>query len=374
MTHPAPSRPVRVLHVIHHLQAGGMEYGLIKLVNGLVGGPIESIVCSTSTASPAMAALLHPDVRLIQLDRRPGNDPRLVWRLFQLFRRERPDIVHTHAWGTLVEGYVAARLARVPVVMHGEHGTLQAGPWQARVQRVVWSRVDRLLSVSSRLAERMADTVGVPLERITVVRNGVDLQRFSATPRQVARAAFDCPGDAVVLGHAGRLVPVKNQEALVQAAALLRERGLRFHVLIAGDGPLRDALAQQVTALDLHGCVHLLGHRGDVERLYAALDVYVLCSRSEGMPNTILEAMAAGVPVVATQVGGVDEVVVRGATGLLVPAGDTAALADALARLISDVHLRERMGAQARAHAERHFSVAAMVGGYQDAYLSSMRT
>ncbi len=105
-----------------------------------------------------------------------------MWQLYRAFRRERPDIVHTHAWGTLVEGYLAARLARVPVVMHGEHGTLQARPFQLRAQRWVWSRVDRLLSVSSRLAERMAETVGVPLERVTVVRNGVD-SRASAAPR-----------------------------------------------------------------------------------------------------------------------------------------------------------------------------------------------
>src|SRR5690606_33255132 len=153
----------------HHLQPGGMEYGLIKLVNGLSGTRIRSTLCSTAPADPAMAAQLPADVRLIELRRGAGTDLRMMGQLYRDMRRERPDIVHTHAWGTLVEGFATARAARVPVVMHGEHGTLQLRPRQVHVQRWVWMHVDRLLSVSSRLAERMASAVGIPLDRITGV-------------------------------------------------------------------------------------------------------------------------------------------------------------------------------------------------------------
>lgn len=366
------TRPVRVLHVIHHLQPGGMEYGLIKLVNAL-GPDIESVICSTTTANPAMKAMLSGNVRVIELARRSGNDPRLVWELFRVFRRERPDIVHTHAWGTLVEGYVAARLARVPYVIHGEHGTLQTSPRQIRMQRWVWQRVDRLLSVSSRLAERMATTMRLPVERIAVVRNGVDLARFGRTPRADARRAFHADDGTVIIGHAGRLVDVKDQAALVAAAGLLAARHLRFHVLIAGDGPNRTALQAQIDAHGVRDYVTLLGHRADVEPLYAALDVYVLCSRSEGMPNTILEAMASGVPVVSTRVGGADELVVDGETGRLVPAAQPERLAEALAELIASPERRRRMGAAGRVRAEESFSVDAMVDGYRTVYRAALQ-
>src|SRR5690606_38208675 len=119
-----------------------------------------------------------PDVPVFELQRRPGNDLRFVRDLYRLFRRERPHVVHTHAWGTLLEGLVAARLARVPFIVHGEHGTLQLRGYQRRLQRAAWSRVDRVLSVSSRLAERMAAETGFPADRIMTLRNGVDLSRF----------------------------------------------------------------------------------------------------------------------------------------------------------------------------------------------------
>ncbi len=361
--------PVHVMHVIFGFNPGGMEYGLAKLVNGLAGGAVRSSICSTTPADPAMARALGPDVRLFELTRRKGNDPLLVWRLYRLFRRERPDIVHTHAWGTLVEGLLAARLARVPVLLHGEHGTLQLKPYQARVQRWAWGRVDGLLSVSSRLAERMSAAVGVPLERVTVLRNGVDLSRFSPEGRDEARRSLGVDDDRPIVGHAGRLVAVKDQAALVEAAARLKAAGVRCRVLIAGDGPLRGALEQQVSALDVGDSVSLLGHVGEVEWLLAALDVYVLCSRSEGMPNTVLEAMACGVPVVCTRVGGADELVVDEETGLLVPPAKPDLLAGAIGRLLGDEALRARMGAAGRTRASREFSVEAMVRGYRDAYV-----
>lgn len=366
-------RPVRVMHVIHHLQPGGMEYGLVKIVNGLAGGDVESTICSTTTANPAMKGLLAPGVRVVELTRRAGNDPTLLWQLFRTFRAERPHIVHTHAWGTLVEGYIAARLARVPVLMHGEHGTLQLSPAQVRVQRWVWSRVDRLLSVSSRLAEKMSAAVDVPLERIAVLRNGVDLSRFGRVARDEVRRDLGVDDDLVLVGHAGRLVEVKNQAALVDVAAQLKAQGLRFRILIAGDGPLRSALEAQIAGLEVADCVQLLGHRGDVERFFAALDLYVLCSRSEGMPNTILEAMATGVPVVSTQVGGADELVVNGETGLLVPPDRLDRLVGAIGQLVGDGALRTSMGAAGRARATRAFSLSAMVGGYQDIYVEGAR-
>lgn len=360
-------RPVRVMHVVYALRPGGMEHGVIKLVDGLVGSGVESSICSTAPADLDMRP--SAGVPLFELSRRGGNDLWLVAKLVRLLKRQRPDILHTHSWGTLCEGVAAARLAGVPVVVHGEHGTLETRARNVAVQRWVWGRVERVLSVSARLADRMAASVGFPRSRIQVIVNGVDTLRFSPAGRGEARSALRLPPDAVVIGSVGRLVPVKNHMSFVDMLGRLRARGLPCVGLIAGDGPLREALAAHAAGLGLESSLRLVGHRTDIERVLAALDVFVLPSLSEGLSNTILEAMATALPVVATRVGGADELVADGVTGLLVPASDTAALASAVTRLLQDPEGRRQMGLAARHRAETHFSMARMVSGYREMYL-----
>jgi sugar transferase (PEP-CTERM/EpsH1 system associated) len=355
------------MHVLYRLQAGGMEYGVIKLVNGLDRARIANSICSTTPADD-VKRLLRRDVKLFECRRRPGNDPSLVLQLYRVFRRERPDIVHTHAWGTLCEGLLAARLARIPVVVHGEHGTLQLKPYQARVQKLMWRRADRVLSVSSRLAERMAESTGFPLDRIAVIRNGVDLSRFQSCDRADARRALGLPEHGTIIGTAARLVPVKDHANLLNAFKRLAEDGIEFTGVIAGDGPLRADLEAQAAALGIQSRVRFLGHIAAIERVYASLDVFVLCSRSEGLSNTILEAMAARVAVVATRVGGADELVEDGATGVLVPPRDPAALADAIGWLCRDAELRDQMAAAGRRRALTRFTLERMLREYRDMY------
>lgn len=365
----ASALPLKVMHVMFALQPGGMEFGVVKLVNGLDRTRVHSSICSTKPVIGEMRSFVSPAVPVFELDRRAGNDPALIWRLFRLFRRERPHVIHTHAWGTLVEGLVAARMARVPFVVHGEHGTLQLRGYQARIQRWVWSRTTRVLSVSRKLAEKMTAATGFPASRILTIQNGVDFSRFSPSLRDHARAEMGLGADELVIGTAGRLVPVKDQANLVDALAMLRDKGVRFKALIAGEGPLREALEARITTRGLTGCVRLLGQRPDIERVYAALDIFVLSSRSEGLSNTILEAMASGLPVVATNVGGAEELVNDGRTGLIVAPGDSAALSAALAQLAIDPVRRREMGLAARAKAESGFSMERMLCDYESLYL-----
>jgi sugar transferase (PEP-CTERM/EpsH1 system associated) len=363
----AGHRPVRVMHVVFALQPGGMEHGVVKLVNGLDPSRVRSAICSTRPAG-VLKALVAPHVPLFEMNRRNGNDVRLVWELYRLFRRERPDVVHTHAWGTLIEGLIAARLARVPSVVHGEHGTLQLRPHQRWLQRWAWCRADQTLSVSSRLAERMAAETGLSADRVLTIRNGVDLARFSPTNRAAARASLGLGRDECVIGTVGRLVPVKDHTTLLEAVALLRGKGARVTLLIAGDGPLGHELVERAAGLGLDGRVRFLGHRRDVDVVLAGLDVFVLSSVSEGLSNTILEAMATGVPVVATRVGGADELVVDGVSGMLVAPSAPLEMADALSRLLADPRTRREMGAAGRARAEKEFALRAMVSRYEALY------
>lgn len=371
---PASRRaPVRVLHVVHCLgsdgRTGGMEYGVIKVVNGIDRARVQPAICSTRVADPAIVGLLAPGVEYFECDgRRRGNDPRLVMALRRTFQRFRPDVVHTHAWGTLVEGVLAAALARVPVVVHGEHGTMQTRWHQRLVQRVVWGRVDQVLSVSSVLASRLGREIGFDPERILTIRNGVDTDRFDPALRSASRLELGLGGGEILIGTVGRLVEVKNQALLVTAfAAVARERP-EARLLLAGDGPLRGELLALARTLGVDAQLRLLGHRPDVERVLAALDVFVLSSHSEGLSNTILEAMASGVPVVATDVGGARELVVDGESGLLTPAGDAGALASAIGTLIGDADVRTGMACAARERALSEFSITRMIDAYTRLY------
>jgi sugar transferase (PEP-CTERM/EpsH1 system associated) len=344
-----------------------MEHGVVKLVNRLDPTRVRSMICSTQPAGSLKQAV-RSAVPVFELNRRHGNDVRLPWQLFQLFRRERPDIVHTHAWGTLLEGVLAARLARVPVVVHGEHGTLQLRNYQRHLQRWGWSTADHVLSVSSRLAERMTAATGFAAERIRTIRNGVDLTRFGSVEPARARAALGLPANAPVVVTVGRLVPVKAHRILLDAVALLRRRHPDVVLVMAGDGPLRPTLARQVEASALGDTVRFLGEREDVETVLAAGDVFVLSSESEGLSNTILEAMASRLPVVATDVGGADELVRHGETGWLVAPSSATALADALDAVLGDAAARQAMGAAGRRRVESEFSLDGMVRRYEGLY------
>ena len=364
---PELVKPVRVLHLIHTFGVGGMEVGITKLVNALDPSRVASSICSCCPGD-SLKERLRPDIPLYEFNRRKGNDLRLVGQLYRLMRQIRPQIVHTHRWATLCEGLLAARLAGVSFVIHGEHGTLETRSHNVRVQRWVWNRVDQVLSVSSRLAERMSREVGFPLDRIKVIRNGVDLERFTLRNRAEARAAFGIADEDLVIGTVGRLVPVKDQATLLHALAQLRDEGLSFTALIAGTGRLRDELTALADRLRLSN-VRFLGNRDDVHRVLGAFDVFVLSSLSEGLSNTIQEAMATGLPVVATDVGGADELVQRDRTGLLVPSGDPRALADAIGRMCRDRQTRERMGGAGRLRAEALFTLSGMIHDYERLYV-----
>jgi len=357
--------PVRVMHIVYTLRTGGMEMGVVKLVNGLDPARVRSSICSTTPAGSEIKALVQPAVPVFELTRRAGNDVQVVRDLYRLFKRERPHVVHTHAWGTLLEGLVAARAAGVPVVVHGEHGTLQLRGYQRWLQRLGWGAADRVLSVSSKLSERMSAATGFSARRITTIRNGVHLDRFRPADRAAARKALGIPG-GVVIGTVGRLVPVKDQATLVDAVAELRRAGVTTTLVIAGDGPERPALEARATAAGVD--LRLLGYRPDVEQVLGALDVFVLSSVSEGLSNTILEAMAAARPVVATRVGGAEEMIDDGVTGVLVPPSDPGAMAAALRRVLATGDAGAAMGAAARRRVESEFTLAGMMLRYEQLY------
>jgi sugar transferase (PEP-CTERM/EpsH1 system associated) len=371
-------RPVSIVHVIHRLATGGLENGLVNLVNTLPADRFRHAIVCLTDATAFASRIRRPDIAIIELHKPSGNSLRIQQQLYRAFRDLAADVVHTRNLGAL-EAQFAAALARVPVRIHGEHGW-DVVDEHARNRRHIAIRklfspfVHRYVALSEHIETYLRERVGIAAPRIERIVNGVDCERFHPSPSE--RASFPYPGfrdpALVLVGTVGRLEPVKDQLALARAFVTLLERApeLRrwLRLVIVGSGSLRDEIERLLAAQGATDISWLAGEREDVPQLMRALDVFVLPSRAEGISNTILEAMASGLPVVATAVGGNGELVRHGVTGALVPPNDMNALAHAIHELARDGALRTAQGAAARCDAVERFSLARMVTQYARLY------
>jgi sugar transferase (PEP-CTERM/EpsH1 system associated) len=362
-------RPALIAHVIPTLRVAGLENVVARLTDRLRGGFRHVVV--TPAGDGPMRARFPEDVPVIAMAEQHRPDRWNALRMALLFRSLRPDIVHSRNW-SCVDAIIGARLAGVPIVIHSEHGREASDPeGRDRVRRigrrVLAPMVNQFVTVSQDLARWLIEDVGVPRRKVLSICNGVDTRRFAPVGRQAARAALGLGPEQVVVGTVGRLDPVKDHVGLLKAFSQLPHDSPTL-LLIVGDGPCRKDLEAAVDALGLRQRVWLLGERNDVPALLSAMDVFVLCSVGEGISNTILEAMATGLPVVATRVGGNPELVTDGRTGFLVDARSPAALATSLRRYLDEPALLAQHGRAARDHAEAEFSLERMVAGYERLY------
>jgi sugar transferase (PEP-CTERM/EpsH1 system associated) len=368
----AAVRPLRVLHVVDALTPGGVPTLLSRLVER-TQGDLEHAVCCLRELGQAADRLRAAGVPVHFLGKRNGHDWTLVWRIARLCRALQPRVVHTHNWGT-IDGIIGARLARVPVVVHGEHGRDAANVAGEPSRRTLTRRalapfIDRIVAVSDHLRDWQVDEVGIRADKVIVVRNGVGPYKpRNGADRERLRAAHGLSAAGLLIGAAGRLDSVKNYSLMLEAFRAVSARHPSARLIILGEGPQRPLLEKQIACSGLAARVHLAGHCEDVAEWLAAMDVFVQSSLMEGTANAILEAMAAGLPVVATSVGGTTEVVVDGDCGRLVPAGDGDALAEALAFYCSSASARTAHGAAGRARVERHYSLAATASQYTALY------
>jgi sugar transferase (PEP-CTERM/EpsH1 system associated) len=367
--------PPLVAHVVYGFHVGGLENGIVNLINHMPSGRYRHVVIALTSADPAFHARIHQRVELIQLHKSPGHGARLYPTLWRLFRSLRPAIVHTRNLAAL-EMAVPAWAARVPVRIHGEHGWDTADPDAASVRHRVLRRVyspfvSHYVALSEHLADYLLARVGIMPRRVSRICNGVDASRFSPSAVAASDIPFARPGHWIV-GSVGRLQEIKDPLNLVRAFALWLGRDgearQRARLVMVGDGPLGAEVKQAVVAAGLADHVWLPGARDDVPALMSGMDCFALPSRAEGISNTLLEAMACGCPVVATAVGGNAELVVPGQTGWLVPSGNPAALADALAACFRDPGDARKRGAAGRRRVEADFSLESMVARYLDCY------
>ena len=365
-----------VVHVVNSLAVGGLENGVVNLVNTTAARFRHVIVCMT--ADGPLHGRLRPEVGVVVLGKRPGQDPWALLRLVRLLRHLRPLIVHSRNWPA-VDAIPAARVARVPLVVHGEHGREVADPEgrnlrRNRIRRALAPLVHHFVTVSADLRRWLIEDVRVPAAKVTAIHNGVDLSRFGRAGKLESRMRLSLPADASIVGTVGRLDPVKDQAGLIQAFAQVRAQHPAALLVVAGDGPCRAELERVAAGLGQRDHVRLLGNRDDIPTVMAALDVFVLPSIAEGISNTILEAMATGLPVVATRVGGNPELIEEGVGGALIPRSDPGALAAAIAAYTGDAELRRRHGQASRQRAIGHFSLERMAQTYANLYTALAAT
>jgi sugar transferase (PEP-CTERM/EpsH1 system associated) len=367
----AVGRPIAIAHVIYRLGIGGLENGLVNLINRLPPQRFRHVVICLTEATEFRRRLTRPDVEVISLHKPPGKNWRIYTPLWRTLRRVRPDILHTRNLATL-DCQLIGWLAGVPRRVHGEHGwdTFDLHGQSTKyiaLRRFVSHFVTGFVAMSRHMEQWLKEVVGLDPRNIMQLYNGVDVEHFAVPERYRIPSAGGA--EAPVIGTVARLEVVKDPATLVEAfARLVHEGDAHARLRIVGDGALRTHLEQRVRTAGIWDRCEFAGASDDVAGELKRIDVFALTSLNEGISNTILEAMAAGLPVVATRVGGNPELVVPGITGELVPPGDPETLCAALNRYVSDATLRQRHGEAARRRVVETFGIDAMVSRYAALY------
>lgn len=369
-----------VAHIIYALGTGGLENGLINIINRTPPDRYRHVIICLTNADDFANRITLPGIQVIQLHKPAGQNFRVFWDLWKTLRTLRPDVVHTRNLASLEMQLVTLLMPGIKRV-HGEHGRdihdLDGTNKKYNLLRKAMQPfVHRYIAVSRDLLQWLKHTVAIPEKKLRQIYNGVDAGKFS--PRQDDAKLGDLappgllPENAVVVGTVGRLAEVKNQQLLIEAVGYLFTKRpiLRgtLRLVLVGDGPLKLQLVGRVKQLGLSDVVWFSGDRNDVPTLMQLMDIFILPSLAEGISNTLLEAMASGLPVIATSVGGNVELIDEGVNGRLVPVNNVVAMADAVAELVDDPILRQSMGKKGLALVRTTFNWEKTVADYLAVY------
>jgi len=342
-----------VLYLITDLDVGGAERVLLETVRRLDRSRFRPTVCSLAPPGAVASEFAQLGVPVFSLGMTGLRHLLGVRHLLRLLGRQRFDILHSHLFHANVLGRLAARWAGVPVVVSTIH-VAEPRRWHLLVDRWTAPLASQLVAVSAGVRAHVVERAHLPAERILVIHNGVDVSRFSL-PRGGFRSSAGIPPECTLITTVGRLDTQKGLPYLLESARLVTRGRPHVRFLVVGEGPHRRDLVRHRDRLGLKGRVWFLGFRPDVPQILADSDIFVLASLWEGMPIVLLEALAAGLPVAATDVPGVTEVIADGETGLVVPVKDVEALAGALCRLLDEPDLRRSLAQAGRRRAEDEF-------------------
>lgn len=369
-------RPL-IAHVVYRFDTGGLENGVVNLINHMPADRYRHAVIALTEITVFRKRIQRNDVQFFSLRKQPGQTFWIFPQLFRLFRQLRPAIVHSRNLAAL-ETQLPAWLAGVPIRIHGEHGR-DVGDLDGsniayqRIRRFYRPFVSYYLALSRDLAQYLNGIIHIPENKMLQVYNGVDTELFtpSETHSPIAEYPFSAD-DHWVIGTVGRMQTVKDQmtltKAFVRALEIAPKLQPRIRLVLIGDGPLKAECQKILDAADAGHLAWLPGERTDIPEIMRTLDCFVLPSLAEGISNTILEAMASGLPVIATDVGGNSDLVDSGITGEIIPPADHESMAQSIVRYASDPSAAKAIGSAGRQRAEQKFSMNAMVAAYQGIY------
>lgn len=359
----------RVLYFITELSAGGAQSVMLHLVERLDRQRFEpSVACLFNASGSTGQALREQGVPVLEAGTHHKGDLASFGRLYRIIAELKPAILHTHLFHANLPGRFLGRLAKVPVIINTEHTLAMESEWRYRINRWSAPMADRVVAVSAAVRDFCIKHIGLPASKVVLIRNGIEIPR-ELPDQQSARKSLGLPGDIPLLGALGRLDPAKGYDVLLEA--LPRVAGACL--TIAGEGPERHRLEALAQTLGIADRVRWLGFQAEILPVLAAFDLFIQPSRYEGLPVTVLEAMAAGLPVVATSIGGTPEAVLDGETGRLVPPEAPELLAAAINDLLNVPSRRLEMGAAGRARIGSHFSLSEMVCQTEALYTALLR-
>ncbi len=359
-----PERTTKILFVVRSLHVGGMEQMVIELATSLHGRGYDIRFCTIEDPGQLASQLQRPGIEPHALNNPPGLRLDYAYHLRKLIASWRPDIIHTHN----ETGHFYASLANMGIfstakLIHTKHGR---GDLEDR-KSILRNRISSLLTdvvvaVSDDVGTVCRDIENVSAGKVRTIINGISLEPYLALNRD------EPDTDPIVFGHVGRLTSVKNQKLMIDAFHKVHNQLPHSRLVIAGDGPLRPELEAQVLELGIASSVSFLGYQSDIASVVADLDVFLLTSVSEGTPLVVIEAMAAACPVIATDVGGLPEMIEHHQSGLLVPSGDVEALTKNMLLLANNKALRQQIGQRSRSIARSRYGIERMVQDYCDVY------
>jgi len=357
---------MKILHLVNNLEFGGLEKLSIDLSIAFKRKNAESLICCLEKEGGLAIQASRQNIKVISLNKQDGIDLKLIFRLAAIIRQEKVDILHSHNMGPLVYGTLAARLAGIKTI------NTRHGREEKKVPRFIWALVHAVVAISEDAKTRLLRFNKVNAKKVSVIYNGVDIPSFRASydPASAVnlRQKLGVKNNSAIIGIVARLSEEKDHETLLNAFKILLQKNIPAELIIVGGGHLESKLKDLAVKFQIDQQVKFLGFRNDISQLLAVFDVFVLSSLSEGISLTLLEAMSAGKPIIATRVGGNPEVVIDGMTGLKVPAKDPEQMAAAMLKLLSNRDLAKQMGEAGRKRVEEYFSLEIMVNAYEKIY------
>lgn len=360
----------RIMHITTSLNVGGLETFLLELLRLTNRECFSPYVCTMTSGGQLVGEFEELGIPISVLSQRAGLDYAMPFRMASLLRRQQIDLVHTHNVSPWLYGLIAAKMARVHHLVHTEHSNVpELQKKLYRVEKFLSYGTDFIIADSTVVNVHLIKAQGIAPERVKTIYNGIDEQKYGGrSKRAKTRSELGIGPEENVIGTVGRLVPIKNHAGLLKAFSKVQREFCNVKLLIVGDGELRASLESQAQILELDHRVLFLGSRRDVPRLLQAMDVFVLSSFSEGLPISLLEAMASGLPIVATDVGGNREVIGDDEAGVLVPADSDEHLAAGIRMFLARPELRREKGCAAQQRVRERFSLRKTVRRYEEIY------